>query len=185
MRHDMKKPARALVVGPLLASMVVLALAPLGAWAQEQSTAQSTAQAEAKPETQAEVTAPGKVQVPVLREGVARGQVIRAENITLQAVDAKQVFASTVTGAEGLVGMQANRNLEAGQPVNRLHVSVASAVRRNSAVTIRFMRGGVELTSQGQALEDGAVGQSVRVLNPATRTTLSGRVSEDGSVQVN
>lgn len=129
--------------------------------------------------------AEGVVRVPVLKDAVTRGQLIRAENITMQPVDASRVFASTITSADVLAGQQANRNLAAGQPINKLHVEVAPTVRRNSSVTLRFVRGGVELVSQGQALEDGTVGQAVRVLNPATRTTLTGRVAEDGTVDVN
>lgn len=130
-------------------------------------------------------TQEGMVSVPVLKEAVTRGQIIRAENITMQPVAAGRVFASTITSADVLAGQQANRNLAAGEPVNKLHVGVAPVVRRNSAVKLRFVRGGVELSSQGQALEDAGVGQAVRVLNPTTRTTLTGRVAEDGAVDVN
>jgi flagella basal body P-ring formation protein FlgA len=34
-------------------------------------------------------------------------------------------------------------------------------------------------------MEDGQVGQSVRVVNPATRSTIIGTVAADGTVEIN
>lgn len=128
---------------------------------------------------------PANVQVPVLKEAIQKGQLITADDIALKDVSASQVFASTITESAQLENMQATRSLPADEPVNRLHVKVAPAIERGAAVTLRFAKGGIELTSKGQALEEGKLGQSIRVLNPATRATLVGVVQPQGVVQVN
>ena len=128
---------------------------------------------------------PDTLSVPVLKQPVQKGQTITAENLTTKAIPASQVYASTITTADDLTGQQAIRPLAANQPVNRLQVKVASLVSRNQAVTIVYRRGGIELSGRGQALEDGQAGQSVRVVNPDTRSTLVGTVATNGTVEIN
>lgn len=133
----------------------------------------------------AAAAAPADVRVPVLKASVHKGQVISADNIMVTKVSASEVFPSTITAADQLESMQATRSLPANRPINRLHIRVPPAVERGAAVTLRFTKGGVELTSKGQALEEGNLGQSIRVLNPNTRATLVGVIQPAGVVQVN
>ncbi|NBV54134.1 MAG: flagella basal body P-ring formation protein FlgA [Proteobacteria bacterium] len=125
------------------------------------------------------------ISVPVLKQAVQKGQTIMPENIMLQATSAGSVFASTVTQPQQIEGLQAVRPLAAGQPISKLHLRVAPAIARNTAVVLRFSRGGIELTGSGTALEDGQVGQTIKVLNPATRSTLIGTVHANNIVEIN
>jgi flagellar basal body P-ring formation protein FlgA len=126
-----------------------------------------------------------EMQVPVLKQPLQRGQTITADNLTMVSVPASKVFASTITSADELVGQQAVRPLESGKAVNKLHVRVAPLVSRNQMVTLIYRRGGIELSGTAQALEDGQQGDSIRIVNPATRSTLTGTVKTDGVVEVN
>jgi flagella basal body P-ring formation protein FlgA len=122
--------------------------------------------------------------VPVLTSSVAKGTTLTAEMLTQQSVPASQVFASTITALPALLGQQTTRALTAGQPINRLHVRAVPLVARESAVTVLYQRGSVVLTGRGDALEDGQLGQSIRVRNPASRSTLVATVSGPGTVTV-
>lgn len=125
------------------------------------------------------------VSVPVLKQAVQKGETITADNIILQEIPAAQAFASTIASADELTGQQTIRTIAAGQPVNRLHVRIAPAISRNQMVTMVFRKGGIELSGRGQALEDGALGQSIRVINPTTRSTTTGVVAAGGTVEIN
>jgi flagella basal body P-ring formation protein FlgA len=125
------------------------------------------------------------IAVPVLKEAMAKGETITPENLTTKAIPTSQVYASTITSTDALIGQQLVRPLTAGQPLNKLHVRVAPAISRNQMVTLLFRRGGVELSGRAQALEDGQLGQSIRIINPATRSTLLGTVAAGGVVEVN
>lgn len=124
------------------------------------------------------------ITVPVLTSSVAKGTTLTDDLITQQPVPASQVFASTITSSQALVGQQTTRALIAGQPINRLHVRPVPLVVRESAVTVLYERGSVTLTGRADALEDGQLGQSIRVRNPASRTTLVATVSGPGMVTV-
>lgn len=134
-----------------------------------------------QPVTQGEIPT---TTIPVLTSSVAKGTAITADMLTQQAVPTSQVFASTITAPQALVGQQTTRALMAGQPINRLHVRAVPLVARESAVTVLYERGSVTLTGRADALEDGQLGQSIRVRNPASRTTLVATVSGPGTVTV-
>lgn len=126
-----------------------------------------------------------EVTVPVLKESLTKGTTILAEHLTEKTIPTSQAFASTVMTPDALIGQQLVRPLGAGMPINRLHVRVAPAVSRNQAVTLVYRRGGVELTGRATAMEDGQTGQSIRIVNPATRSTLIGTVAANGTVEMN
>lgn len=126
-----------------------------------------------------------KVLVPVLKQAVQRGQTVTADNIAMVSLPTSKIFASTVTRAAELEGQQAVRPLEAGKAVNKLHVRVAPLISRNQMVTLVYRKGGIELSGSAQALEDGQQGDSIRIVNPATRSTLTGTVTAAGTVEMN
>jgi flagella basal body P-ring formation protein FlgA len=124
------------------------------------------------------------VAIPVLASPVAAGQRIEATNITTKTVDAKSVFANTITQTNQLEGMQATRKLAAGVAVTTLQVKPAADVQRNALVTLTYAAPGIQLSGSAQALEDGRIGQSIRVLNPSSRTTLVGLVTGPNAVEI-
>lgn len=163
--------------------LAALALLTLPAWADDLTVATLLPPPDIAPA--AEAPASGMVSVPVLKQPVQKGETITADNLTTQDIPAAQAYASTITDAATLVGQQAVRPLPAATPLNRLHLRVAPAITRNQAVTMVYRRGGIELSGSGQALEDGQIGQTIRIVNPATRATLMGTVAQGGTVEVN
>lgn len=125
-----------------------------------------------------------EVGIPVLASPVVAGQRIDASNIENKIVDGKSVFANTITDARHLEGMQATRKLAAGVPITSLQVKPVMDVQRNSVVTLTYAAPGVQLSGSAQALEEGRIGQSIKVLNPSSRTTLVGLVTGPNTVEI-
>jgi flagella basal body P-ring formation protein FlgA len=55
-------------------------------------------------------------------------------------------------------------------------------VQRNDIVTLTYATPGITLTMRGKALESGAEGDSIAVLNEQTKRTLQGIVTGPGRV---
>lgn len=124
------------------------------------------------------------VSIAVPARAIAPGQVITSDMLTTKTIDSGQVYASTLQADDELVGQQATKPLRAMQPVNRLHVKPATDVNRNTLVTVIYRRPGLELTGSGQALEDGRIGETIRVLNPDSKATLIAKVVSANQVEV-
>jgi flagella basal body P-ring formation protein FlgA len=106
------------------------------------------------------------------------GEVIAAADLTLGPSDT----AGALAALEDAIGMTARRLLVSGRPVMPADVGPPALVRRNSQVSLIFERGALSIRADGRALSDGAVGQEVRVMNLASRQTVTGIVRADGSV---
>lgn len=49
---------------------------------------------------------------------------------------------------------------------------------------LSYRLGALEIRAEGRALSRGGVGDEIRVMNLSSRTTVSGRIAEDGAVHV-
>ena len=63
-------------------------------------------------------------------------------------------------------------------------VQAPQVVSRGELVVMTFQRGALTLTAQGKALENGAKGDVIRIVNANSSRTLEARVTGDGEVQV-
>ena len=61
--------------------------------------------------------------------------------------------------------------------------STGVLVRRGSSVVVRATVQGVEVETRGEALGNGALGESIQVRNPLTRAVITGRVTAPGEVR--
>ena len=152
-----------------------------------QFVASVVAPAGAPPDQQVEVPVRGFaraiVQVPVLAHGVQEGAVVGAGDIAWLEMDATRVPAGTARTAEDLTGLAARRALDAGQMVLLVDLQPPVVVARGSGVMIRFNHGVLTITTRGRALEDGALGASVRVTNTSSGRTLYAVVSGPNLVE--
>lgn len=76
-----------------------------------------------------------------------------------------------------LVGMQLKRTVYAGKPVTSADVGPPVVVERNAMVTLEFQRGPLVITTEGRALDAGAVGEAVRVMNLNSKIVLTAVVT--------
>lgn len=107
-----------------------------------------------------EVLAPGDV---VLRGGVVPG---------------------TYAALDEVLGQEARVALYAGRPIRRGDVRPPALVQRNMLVELVFDSGGLEILTEGRALDRGAAGDVIAVMNAGSRTRVFGVVRPDGRVQV-
>lgn len=81
-------------------------------------------------------------------------------------------------------GMEARVTLYPGRPIMPAHVGPAALVTRNQPVTLHYKRGALSIAAEARALSRGGVGDFVRAMNLASRTTVIGRVRPDGMIEV-
>jgi flagellar basal body P-ring formation protein FlgA len=85
---------------------------------------------------------------------------------------------------EDAVGRAARRLLVPGRPIMPGDVGAPSVVKRNGPVALVYQRGALTIRAEGRALSDGAPGDLVRVMNLASRQTVTGTVMADGTIDV-
>ena len=123
------------------------------------------------------------VQVPVLRARVDQGAIITAADIELQDMPADRLNRNLVADASDLIGQEAKRLLLPGQPVRTTDVQRALAVQKNALVTMTVSQPGLMLSATGRAIDAGAVGDVVQVVNVQSRKTIQAVVTGPNQVQ--
>ncbi len=125
-----------------------------------------------------------EMRAPSPKAIIYPGDLIRDDMLTDAPLSAPNSAGPVALGAEDIVGMVARRTLLPGQsiPINAL--AAPRVVRAGAAVKLVYADGGLEITTVGSALQDGAIGQHVQVRNNDSGVIVSGRVRSDGAVQV-
>lgn len=89
-----------------------------------------------------------------------------------------------MTDLSAALRLEASRNLYPGQPLFRSDLQEPRMVERNQIVSLSFEDRGLRIVTEGRALDSGAVGDTIRILNSSSRNTVSGTILSDGTVSV-
>jgi len=122
------------------------------------------------------------VEIGVLTRALARGDVIRATDVAIERRPKSD--AGGETGAGPVVGMALRRALRAGQPLRSADLMRPELVQRNENITLVFEAPGIMLTSRAKALDSGAEGDVISVLNLQSKRTVQGTVTGANTVTV-
>ncbi len=106
--------------------------------------------------------------------------IISSEDIGVLKVDVPGALSTDFD----IAGLEARITLYPGRPIRPGDVGPPALVERNSFVPLVYERGGLLIVAEGRSLGRAAVGEWVRVMNVSSRSTVSGRVSNDGRVFV-
>ena len=124
------------------------------------------------------------VETPVLRQRMRRGEIISEDDVVWTELRADRLPPTTITSTATLVGRTPRRTLRAGTPIRAGDVHVPIMVKKGTAITMSYRTAAMVLTAPGRALDDGALGDTIRVLNSQTKIVVDATVSGDGQVSV-
>lgn len=85
---------------------------------------------------------------------------------------------------DALVGLETRVMIYEGKPVTTAQLDSPTLVERNQMVTLTYLSNSLQIETEGRALSAGRLGETVRVMNPASRTTVTGEVAANGSVVI-
>jgi len=83
-----------------------------------------------------------------------------------------------------VVGKTARRTLLPGRAIPLAAVDNPRLIRNGAEVTMVYIEGALTITTTGAALQDGALGETVKVRNTDSGVTIHGQVRADGSILV-
>ncbi len=124
------------------------------------------------------------VELPVLRGAIKNGDIIGKNDIDYIDMRSEFLKHDMVLGAEELVGMTARRIIYPGKPIKENDVQYPQIVKRGELITMVFQNGPLSLTAQGKALESGAKGDMIRVVNANSSKTLEAKITAQKEVTV-
>lgn len=125
------------------------------------------------------------VKLPVARKTLTAGQVITESDLVLKSVREDSLRGNeALAKVEDLIGKEVKRGVRAGTPVGSDDVRTQVMVSKGKFVTLSFTKGGIMLTAQGKALENGGLGDTVRIQNMQSKSVVQGVVTGPETVTV-
>jgi flagella basal body P-ring formation protein FlgA len=124
------------------------------------------------------------VEAVTLTRPLARGEVIKIDDLALQRVAKARASREIVTDPDQAIGLAARNALSVGRPLLAAELMKPEIVQRGAGVTIYYQAPGVMLAVRGKASEGGAEGDTIDVVNTQSNRTLRATVIAPGQVAV-
>jgi flagella basal body P-ring formation protein FlgA len=119
----------------------------------------------------------------VLTRSVKRGEVLKESDFTLRQIRVNKagMYASKVSEA---VGRSVRKNLSQGETIPLNLLVEVPIIERGKNVTILVQSAGITVNAKGEALESGALGDSIKVRNLASKAVLTAVIVANDTVEV-
>jgi flagella basal body P-ring formation protein FlgA len=124
------------------------------------------------------------VAVPMPRRAIGAGEIIRKDDIEMVRIREDRAARDILVDPQRLIGTTPRFRLRAHEPVRENDTRPPVVVARNSTVTVTLNTGNLTLTAQGRASEDGAMGDTIRIVNLQSRKTIDAIVTGPDHVTI-
>jgi flagella basal body P-ring formation protein FlgA len=121
--------------------------------------------------------------MPSARVQIYPGDIIRDDLLTDIPVR-NDPFGPYARERAEVIGKAARLTLLPGRPIPLRGVDSPRLVVNGSEVKLVYIDGGLSIMTTGAALQDGTVGEMVKVRNTDSGVTIVGKVMPDGTVRV-
>ena len=136
----------------------------------------------ASPAGAAPAAAPGQVVVATIN--LQAGQVLHPEHLKLEKLDAEKISKAHYLEIAGLEGQELVRAVRAGDAIRMSDLRQATLVRRGEVVLMTVgTPGSFQISVKAEALQDGKLGEQIRLRNTESGRTLSAIVTGKGQAR--
>jgi flagellar basal body P-ring formation protein FlgA len=122
--------------------------------------------------------------VAVPSRGMAIGDVFGPSDVTTVKLTRDHVAPDAIVDAQQLIGKAARRILRAGETVRAGDIQAPVVVHKGDLVSIELATVTMQLSAQGKALDDGAMGAAIRVANTQSNRIIDATVTGPNQVVV-
>jgi flagellar basal body P-ring formation protein FlgA len=130
------------------------------------------------------VTVKVMTEVVVARTSLPRGSIITGKDIGLELRDISRLHRGYLEETKSVLGKKLKQRLRQRQVVTPSQLDRPRAIKRNNKVTILASSRSLRIRMAGKALEDGSLGELIRVRNESSKRELDARVIAPGIVEV-
>jgi flagella basal body P-ring formation protein FlgA len=130
------------------------------------------------------VTVSIMLPVVVTTTDIHRGTLIRKEDLQLEMRDISSLHRGYLESLDQAVGKSVKQSIRSNQVVTPSKIVSPRAIKRNSRVTILASSNSIQVRMAGIALENGSIGERIRIRNQSSNLEIDAKVVAPGVVQV-
>jgi flagella basal body P-ring formation protein FlgA len=121
-------------------------------------------------------------EAAVLIRPIPAGTALKASDLKLMRRPKSEYAANIVTDPEQAAGLASRQPLRPGHLLRQTDLTKPEVIARNESVTITYEVPGIVLSMRGKAVEAGAQGDVISVLNVQSKRTIQATVAGPGHV---
>ncbi|MAF82333.1 MAG: flagella basal body P-ring formation protein FlgA [Proteobacteria bacterium] len=111
------------------------------------------------------------------RKNLSVGSILRENDTETKSVKKNTLPVDFYSTFEGLENYEVVKNIKAGSVIRSLNLRPARLVKRGTKVQLKILAQGMLVTATVEALEDGHIGQQIKLMNNASGKTVTGVVT--------
>lgn len=119
----------------------------------------------------------------VAAQDIQRDVPIAAADVLVQELDVSRLQRGFIPANQSLQGYKSSRHLRAGHLLGELDLQKPWAIEKDQGVLIRASDGSFSATTRGEALENGAIGDAIKVRNSRSGKVIQAWVVGRGEVE--
>jgi flagella basal body P-ring formation protein FlgA len=124
------------------------------------------------------------VDVAVTTHALAAGAIVKDSDLAVERRPKAKVGSDALGSAHDAIGFAVRSGIRAGAPLRRADLMKPQMVHRDDSVTLVYEVPGILLTTRGKALESGAEGDVINILNVQSKRTVQGTVTGPNRVNI-
>ena len=124
------------------------------------------------------------IQIPVIDRRLSRGDIAQKNDIKWIEVRSRDLRRGYIMNEEEIIGMAARRHIRARTPLTKSQMQRPQLIKKGGIVNIALVNGAMRLTTQGRSLENGSLGDIIRIKNIKTKKIIEARVTGTASAKV-
>lgn len=122
--------------------------------------------------------------VVTLSRAVKAGEVLSATDLQVVRLPVRTIRGTPIVSPDEAIGLSLLHSIGPGGPLLREMLAQPMLVERGRSVVLKLESLGMSLTAAGTALEPGAAGDRIHVVNSFSHAVLIGQVMRDAEIQV-
>jgi len=123
-------------------------------------------------------------QIIVAARSLRRGETITESDVTTKSVALDKRNGAGAADLASVIGMKVKREIHPGQVIKTDYLHEPPVIKRGEVVMLVAESQMLRVTTQGRAKEDGCQGDSIRVMNLASKREIFGLVGGPALIKV-
>lgn len=125
-----------------------------------------------------------RVEVAVAARDVRRGAALSEDDFRWVEMPEADIAGNALQAPFDFTGMIATRSIRTGQVVRQPEVSAPKVVSKGKTVKVIYETGTIKLSALGTVMDDGGLGDTVRIVNAKSNTQMMAEVMSADQVRV-
>lgn len=119
-------------------------------------------------------------KIPALNRRFDKNEVITKADITYLDIETSKLRTAYITTEDRLLGRSPTRAIFKERPITESQIADTKVVTKNKQIALQYKNHSLTIATNGIAMEDGAIGESVRIKNANSNKIVRAKVINEG-----